>query len=296
VLWGMRRRVGHAGEGGVMKPSFDADDESSALAPTNLRLTAAEVAQRLRARFKAPAYALFLEVNEGTGRNAGRRADALAMNLYPSAGLEIHGFEIKVARGDWLKEVEQPQKASRVARFCDRWWVVAGATDVVKEAELPATWGLLAPTATGLRAVRRAPRLKPQPVSRAFVASLARAMDTNSLLQQMVRQERDAGYKQGYARAQADFEHRKTTAHRDFERLQETVKRFEEASGVQVADGWSRPEGIGAAVKLVMLMNNGDVLRYAESALHLLEGSTKHVHEAIQHLKKSTPSQEVSLS
>ena len=34
----------------------------------------------------------------------GRYADAIAMNLWPSRGLAVHGFEIKISRGDWQRE------------------------------------------------------------------------------------------------------------------------------------------------------------------------------------------------
>ncbi len=62
------------------------------------------------------------------------------MNLYPSRGLEINGFEVKGSRQDWIKELKSPEKSAPVQRFCDRWWIVAPA-GIIQPGELPPTWG-----------------------------------------------------------------------------------------------------------------------------------------------------------
>lgn len=48
-----------------------------------------EVKSLLRARFCSPEWAIFFEVGDGTGSAQRRWADAVAMNMYPSRGLEI---------------------------------------------------------------------------------------------------------------------------------------------------------------------------------------------------------------
>jgi hypothetical protein len=58
----------------------------------------------LAARYCAPAWAIFYEVANATGANGSRYADAVAMSLYPSRGLELHGFEVKKSRWDWVRE------------------------------------------------------------------------------------------------------------------------------------------------------------------------------------------------
>lgn len=111
-----------------------------------------EIESALRAKYAAPEYALIFEVRNGTGfaRRTARYADAIAMNLYPSRGLEIIGFEIKASRADWLRELKNPDKAEEIGKFCDRWYVVIGDKDIVKPGELPACWGLIVPRGNGL--------------------------------------------------------------------------------------------------------------------------------------------------
>ena len=105
------------------------------------KLKAADVRRALAARFKQPEYAIFFEVNNGTGMNGGRRyADAIAMSLWPSRGLHLHGFEIKVSRSDWLSELKNPEKAELFASRCHTWSLVT-ANDIVKSGEVPAQWG-----------------------------------------------------------------------------------------------------------------------------------------------------------
>lgn len=93
-----------------------------------------EIHTALRARFALPEYALMFEVRSGTGHSSQvRYADAMALGLWPSRGLELTGFEIKVSRSDWLRELKEPQKADRIGRFCDRWYVVAEAVRFILE-------------------------------------------------------------------------------------------------------------------------------------------------------------------
>src|SRR6266849_640871 len=97
----------------------------------------------LRDRYPIRAWALFFEVADGTGAYQRGYADALAMSLYPSRGLDLHGFEVKTARQDWLNELKNPDKAERFAKFCDYFWLVTGSEEVAKKDEVPANWGLL---------------------------------------------------------------------------------------------------------------------------------------------------------
>jgi len=126
----------------------------------------------IRERFCQPEYATFFEVANKTG-GASRYADAIAMNLFPSRGLELHGFEIKVSRSDWLNELKNPEKAEEIAKFCERWWIVCTENVVVRE-ELPPTWGLLVFKDGKLRQIIAAPKLKAQPLTKSFIAALLR--------------------------------------------------------------------------------------------------------------------------
>src|SRR5512139_894295 len=140
-----------------------------------MKPTTAEVKEAMLSRYGGDAWALFWEVPDGTGTNKCRSADAIAMSLWPSRGLLLHGHEIKVSRADWLKELKQPEKAESICRFCDHWWVVAGDATVVRDDELPPTWGLLVMNGRGLVAKKQAPQLSPAPIDRSFLSGLLRA-------------------------------------------------------------------------------------------------------------------------
>lgn len=66
-------------------------------------------------------------VRDAAGFNVTRTADVLALGLWPSRGNELHGFEVKVSRADWRKELAQPEKAEGWCQIVDRWWIVKGA-------------------------------------------------------------------------------------------------------------------------------------------------------------------------
>ena len=57
-------------------------------------------------------YAFLEQVGTGTGYKCTRWADALAVQLWESRGLSITGFEVKVSRSDWVKEMKHPEKQS----------------------------------------------------------------------------------------------------------------------------------------------------------------------------------------
>ncbi len=127
----------------------------------------------LAARYEHPRYAFFTEVGNAVGFPSSR-IDALAMAMWHSLGLEIHGFEIKMSRGDWLREKKQPFKNEDLFLYCDRWWLVLGEKNLIKDDELPKTWGLLVPRGKSLVVAVKAPQLTPTPPDRVFVASILR--------------------------------------------------------------------------------------------------------------------------
>lgn len=158
--------------------------------PALLR-TSADVLAAMRLRYTAPEYALFEEVGNATGGGASRRADALVMGLWPSRGLDLHGFEIKVSRTDVVRELRDPRKAEAIATYCDFWWLVVGSASIVKLEEVPANWGLIVPVGgpkgTTLRTVKEAKRLEPKAIDKKFLAALLRRVSETFGSEQMRR-------------------------------------------------------------------------------------------------------------
>lgn len=114
-------------------------------------------------------------VRSAAGFDATRTADAVAMDLWPSKGLALHGHEVKISRSDWLRELKKPDKWEGVGRYMDRWWVVVPDRDIVRPGELPPQWGLLVARPERVTVAHPAPRLQAEPVGRSFLAALLRA-------------------------------------------------------------------------------------------------------------------------
>lgn len=142
----------------------------SAITPE--KFTTADVNAALRQRYTQPEWALMFEVAASTGW-AGRYADAVAMNMYPSRGLALHGFEVKVSRSDWQRELKKPEKAEAISRYCDYWWLVT-VPDIVKDGELPLGWGLMELRGGVLKIKVRAAERETVPVDRNFMAAMLR--------------------------------------------------------------------------------------------------------------------------
>jgi hypothetical protein len=139
------------------------------------RVSSAQVIDALRLRYPTPEWAFLEQVRNRTGYDAAspRYADVLAMNLYASRGMELHGIEVKVDRRDWLREARDPDKAEAIARYCHRWWIAAPPRVVLLD-ELPEGWGLFAYEDGKLKVARPAPPREPVPPSLPFVGAILR--------------------------------------------------------------------------------------------------------------------------
>ena len=198
--------------------------------------TAHEVTQLLRERYSGREWAFVTEVPNGTGVDMTRRCDGLAMSLWPSKGLYLHGHEIKVRRGDWLTEIQDVSKSAAFSQYCHYWWIVA-PLGVVKLEELPGDWGLMCPTASGgLRAKKPAALTTPMPPSHSLVAGIFRACCKASTSEVEITAARDSGYSAGYAEARKFYVKsvEQSTDNRRCENLKRSVENFETASGIHI--------------------------------------------------------------
>lgn len=152
----------------------------------------AEIKLRLRTIFSPPEFAIFFEVAVGTGFAGQRRkADAVAMDMWPSRGMKITGFEVKVSRHDWLREKGNPVKAEAIAAYCDRWALVT-AFGVAESIEVPHAWDWYELSEKGdkLALRQRGHETEAKVLDRSFVASLLRCATRGELLEIEVRAEK----------------------------------------------------------------------------------------------------------
>lgn len=212
----------------------------------------ADLYNLLAAKYPAPQYAFIGEVPNATSINKTRSADAIAMGCWESVGILLNGFEIKVSRSDWLKELKDLSKSYAFQRFCHRWWIVA-APGIVKPEEMPAEWGLLLPHGTGLRVKKAAALREPERPDHDFLAGWLRriveAKESASEVKKAFKAGQDKGWKDGlkYGEDKARSEIARNS--RAEKKLRETVDRFEEQSGVKITE-WGNGD-IGKAVKLL---------------------------------------------
>lgn len=150
--------------------------------PALVSLTERHMLDALRARYRGVygnggfRYAYAEHVRSHAGFHARRTADFVAMDLWPSKGLALHGHEVKVSRSDWLAELKDPEKAAEFMPYMDYWWLVAADKTIVRD-DLPGGWGLIVASPGGLRVVKPAPRNpRPEPMPKTMLASLLRSV------------------------------------------------------------------------------------------------------------------------
>jgi len=225
-------------------------------------LSSDDLIELLCNRFSPPAWAFIPQVRNATGfLNITRTADAIAMSLYPSRGLDLHGFEIKINRGDWFKELKFPEKAEEIAQFCDFWWIVS-TKEIVKIEEVPLNWGLLIPHGSTMKIVKQAKLLKAKPIDRLFLAAILRRAQKIITTEAKLEEYFKEGEKRG--KESARFEVEDTL--QKYQNLESKVLEFEKISGVHI-NRWDIGN-IGVAVKMVL---NGEHLKTKERLQALLE-------------------------
>lgn len=215
------------------------------------RFTAKDVRSALLNRYRAPEWATFFEVQDSTGAAASRSADAISMSLYPSRGLRLHGFEIKVSRSDWLHELKQPDKSVALQRYCDHWWIVTPA-DIVREGELPPTWGHLILKGNGLHCVAKAPQLDREQWSPNFLAALLRR--SHEARERGIREGVDKAMTEERAAIEKTVRDRVDREVSSLRSINQTAARkLEEimATCGMAPDQWINGKDFGAAVRLV---------------------------------------------
>jgi hypothetical protein len=232
---------------------------------------------RIAAMLPPPEWAVLGEVPDATGGRARRWADAVAMNLYPSRGLELRGFEIKVDRRDLSRELANPDKAEPVAAFCNTWWLVT-PPGLVKDPEiLPLAWGLLEADDTGgLRTARKATPTEAREPSRLFLAAMLRAAHKQVAeirTQYVHRDEIESELKRAEDRGRADVPHAMDYLKRDRDQLAKAIVDFKTATGISLeCNGWAGCDvaQIARAYKVgsTLLGKHGRDLQWLREALN----------------------------
>ncbi len=240
------------------------------------------VIELLRNRYAPPAWAFLEQVANGTGFAADRHVDAIAMGVWPSRGLELTGFEVKVSRNDWRRELRKPDKAEPIAARMDRFYVVAPA-DIVPRDEVPSAWGLLE-VIGGKKLIERKPaeKLEPEPLDRLFLAAILRKAASVSPTLEMQAEARRQAHDEVEQEFERRVEQRTYGLQSQLDTLRGRVEAFEARTGIPLEkhdrDGWyGFPSGDELADAVLFLAGGGAdrVRQQLRSLDHTITGLQK---------------------
>lgn len=134
--------------------------------------------QLISLRYPAGEWAVIFELQKGVGfQGTTGRIDAAVFGCWPSKGHHRLAFEVKRSRGDFLRELKQPEKRKWVEEnFHETYFVVPAG--LVKPEEVPESWGLLAATKDGkkLRQVKVAMHREVPELPESMALSAIRSM------------------------------------------------------------------------------------------------------------------------
>lgn len=147
-------------------------------APAPIPATEGAIVGLLTGRYATPEWAFVHGLRTHVGYSTpGRETymDAFAMRCWPGKGLMRVGFEIKVARNDWMRELKHPEKRQASMALTHEFWFVA-PVGVIRNDEIPEGCGWMEVTGAGLRVKKAAPYREVGAMPEAFIASLLRAL------------------------------------------------------------------------------------------------------------------------
>lgn len=185
----------------------------------------------IRARYQLTEWAVLDELHDGTGTAAKRRFDAVAFNCWPSSGLIRVGFEIKVSRSDFSKELAAHEKRAALEKHCHEVYFVVGP-DVCKAREIPEPWGLLEVRGDRLHCTHKALHRKvgavAEPLAVCAIRRLSEAMAAQSKRHYIFESDQVT---------QADIDERvkvgMESGHAEVERLRQAAREEREAARVE---------------------------------------------------------------
>ena len=246
----------------------------------NEKLTEKDLEFYLAQRYCQPEWAFFPQVRSSTG-SANRIADGIAMNMYRSRKYEIHGFEIKVSRTDWLNELKKPQKAEEIFNYCDKWWLVVSDKDIVQKGELPKGWGLMVVRGKGLVAKIKAEYVKAEVIDYGFIASLLRSASANLVLRDSIKQQLDDAWDRGEKSQKYKIE----SAISNAERYKKIIETFEEAAGVKIDEYYGNQEAEKVGRLLRRILEGESFKQILGWKIKSIEGSAEDILREVKKLK-----------
>ncbi len=198
-------------------------------------ITSADILARLRAtRFASNDGWVAME--EVTPPKTQRRFDLIAVHAWQSGRREAHGVEIKVARGDWLREAADPEKSKPLLALCHRYWLCC-PPEVCSKGEIPDTWGLLHVTDDQIRQTKAAPNLEPAPWGADIWRCMLLRCSTRTTTEAEIRLAELRGKTDAESRAAESERQRRSSNVYELEQLQKKVKDLEAATGINL-DRW----------------------------------------------------------
>lgn len=247
------------------------------------KLTTPQLLEKLRQKYigQSGQWAFITQVRNGTGWNSvTRTADAMAMGMWPSTGLKLIGFELKVSRSDWLHEVKNPDKHQEMKQFCDEWYLVIPDMSIIKDGEVPEDWGIMAATGRGKMIVveRKASKLEPVHVDRLFLASLFRNITEKMIPYEM----HQSALKQTEKYATENALRVNKTKFEQAIETERKIKEFEDATGIKFED-WRRDHlALAEIVKNAEAGKYDNVLKKMEQLRETSERITKFIDGEIE--------------
>lgn len=218
--------------------------------------TETEIAGLLAKKYSPPEYAFLTQVRNGTGcaRAVDRTADALAFSLWPSRGLSVSGFEIKISKSDLKSEIANPEKAEAIAQYCDYWWIAVPDSGVLGDLQVPSAWGVMLCNDGQVIIAREATKTASKPLDRLMVCAIMRRAQEEMPQELEIRKREKLAYERGRVCGEAIKRSNVKGQQEEYAQLVGNIKKFHAATGIDIQQNYNLEAEIEEWSKLKQMM------------------------------------------
>lgn len=252
-------------------------------------MNALDIVQAIQARH--PLGKGWVCMREVTPPKTTRRFDALALSVFQSHRTQVHGFEVKVSRSDWLAELNNPAKSGELQRWCTHYWLVC-PRGVAEPEEVPPGWGMMAAAETdgacSLRQVKRptVAAINPSTWDIAWWrCMLLRLADRQRATPAEIAKAEAQAFARGRDSAEACGASEVAGLRADNKRMHDIIDQARSATGVDL-HAWTSWPDLGRAMQIVQKCRMSHLATEAERAAGRFSEIAERLHDCAQNIRE----------
>ena len=260
-------------------------------------LSSSDIKKKLASRYSYDKGFVFLEeistygVGDQKGNN--RRVDCMFISTFPSMGHYKAGIEIKISRSDLMNEFKDPSKSNAIFEYFDYFYLAIPDKKIIAGIQLPEHWGVILVTERGCRQIKNAVRNEEAKCDNSFLSRVCQKFMVNYVSaythHEIIKEYQNKIDEKAKQLNESNFRNAEYYK-RQYEELYETVKTFEDKSGISIK--YARTEYLLRLAGVIKMLMNNDGKIIDEYRISSLIDVRDNIDKLVESIRVIQPEQE----